>query len=131
EGEVGVQIIPENQEHAFNFDLLDPTKLIHEEIIPINIIGNMVLNKNSDNFFVETEQVCFHLGNVVPGIDFTNDSLLQGRLFSYTDTQLFRLGSPNFHEIPINRTLNAMHNNQRDGYMRQEVNIGIVNYHPN
>ena len=131
EWELGVQIIPENQEHAFNFDLLDPTKLIPEEIIPITIIGKMVLNKNPDNFFAETEQVAFHPGHVVPGIDFTNDPLLQGRLFSYTDTQLFRLGSPNFHEIPINRTLNAMHNNQRDGYMRQEVNIGKVNYHPN
>lgn len=131
EWELGVQIIPENQEHAFNFDLLDPTKLIPEEIIPITIIGKMVLNKNPDNFFAETEQVAFHPGHVVPGIDFTNDPLLQGRLFSYTDTQLFRLGSPNFHEIPINRTLNAMHNNQRDGYMRQEVNIGKVNYHRN
>lgn len=131
EWELGVQIIPENQEHAFDFDLLDPTKLIPEEIIPITIIGKMVLNKNPDNFFAETEQVAFHPGHVVPGIDFTNDPLLQGRLFSYTDTQLFRLGSPNFHEIPINRTLNAMHNNQRDGYMRQEVNIGKVNYHPN
>lgn len=126
-----MQIIPENQEHAFDFDLLDPTKLIPEEIIPITIIGKMVLNKNPDNFFAETEQVAFHPGHVVPGIDFTNDPLLQGRLFSYTDTQLFRLGSPNFHEIPINRTLNAMHNNQRDGYMHQEVNIGKVNYHPN
>src|SRR5690554_1715957 len=131
EWELGVQIIPENQEHAFDFDLLDPTKLIPEEIIPITIIGKMVLNKNPDNFFAETEQVAFHPGHVVPGIDFTNDPLLQGRLCSYTDTQLFRLGSPNFHEIPINRSIAPIHNNQRDGYMRQAINPGRVSYHPN
>ncbi|WP_395045993.1 catalase [Flavobacterium sp.] len=91
----------------------------------------MVLNKNPDNFFAETEQVAFHPGHVVPGINFTNDPLLQGRIFSYTDTQLSRLGSPNFHEIPINRSVAPMHNNQREGQMRQEINTGRVSYHPN
>jgi catalase len=131
EWELGVQIIPEADEHNFEFDLLDPTKLVPEELVPVTIIGRMVLDKNPDNFFAETEQVAFHPGHVVPGIDFTNDPLLQGRLFSYTDTQLSRLGSPNFHEIPINRTVAPMHNNQRDGHMRQEVNTGRVAYHPN
>ena len=131
EWELGVQLIPEADEHKYKFDLLDPTKLIPEELVPVTIIGRMVLNKNPDNFFAETEQVAFHPGHVVPGIDFTNDPLLQGRLFSYTDTQLSRLGSPNFHEIPINRTVAPMHNNQRDGHMRQEIATGRVSYHPN
>lgn len=131
EWELGVQIIPEADEHQFDFDILDPTKLVPEETVPVTIIGKMVLNRNTDNFFAETEQVAFHPGHVVPGIDFTNDPLLQGRLFSYTDTQLSRLGSPNFHEIPINRTIAPMHNNQRDGHMRQEINVGRVSYHPN
>ncbi len=131
EWELGVQIVPEADEHKFDFDLLDPTKLIPEELVPVQKIGKMVLNKNPDNFFAETEQVAFHPGHLVPGIDFTNDPLLQGRLFSYTDTQLSRLGSPNFHEIPINRPINPMHNNQRDGHMRQEINVGRVSYHPN
>jgi catalase len=99
----GVQIVPEEDEHKFGFDLLDPTKLIPEELVPVKIIGRMTLNRNPDNFFAETEQVAFHPGHIVSGIDFTNDPLLQGRLFSYTDTQLIRLGGPNFHEIPINR----------------------------
>ncbi|WP_309640269.1 catalase [Flavobacterium sp.] len=131
EWELGVQLIPEADEHRYDFDLLDPTKLVPEELVPVTIIGRMVLNKNPDNFFAETEQVAFHPGHVVPGIDFTNDPLLQGRLFSYTDTQLSRLGSPNFHEIPINRTIAPMHNNQREGHMRQEINVGRVSYHPN
>lgn len=131
EWELGVQLIPEADEHKFKFDLLDPTKLVPEEQVPVTVVGRMVLNKNPDNFFAETEQVAFHPGHVVPGIDFTNDPLLQGRLFSYTDTQLSRLGSPNFHEIPINRTVAPMHNNQRDGHMRQEIPLGRVSYHPN
>lgn len=131
EWELGVQLIPEADEYNFSFDLLDPTKLIPEEEVPVRIIGKMVLNRNPENFFAETEQVAFHPGHLVPGIDFTNDPLLQGRLFSYTDTQLSRLGSPNFHEIPINRTIAPMHNNQRDGHMRQEINSGRVSYHPN
>lgn len=131
EWELGVQIVPEADEHKFNFDLLDPTKIIPEELVPVTKIGRMVLNRNPDNFFAETEQVAFHPGHLVPGIDFTNDPLLQGRLFSYTDTQLSRLGSPNFHEIPINRPIAPMHNNQRDGHMRQEINVGRVSYSPN
>jgi catalase len=131
EWELGVQLIPEADEHKYKFDLLDPTKLVPEELVPVTIIGRMVLNRNPDNFFAETEQAAFHPGHVVPGIDFTNDPLLQGRLFSYTDTQLSRLGSPNFHEIPINRTVTPMHNNQRDGHMRQEIAAGRVSYHPN
>ena len=131
EWELGVQIIPEADEHKYNFDLLDPTKLVPEELVPVTIVGRMVLNRNPDNFFAETEQVAFHPGHVVPGIDFSNDPLLQGRLFSYTDTQLSRLGSPNFHEIPINRPVAPMHNNQRDGHMRQEIPKGRVSYHPN
>ncbi|MEO8516016.1 MAG: catalase, partial [Flavobacterium sp.] len=101
EWDLGVQIISESDEHKYDFDLLDPTKLIPEELVPVTIIGTLTLNKNPDNFFAETEQAAFHPGHIVPGIDFTNDPLLQGRLFSYTDTQLSRLGSPNFHEIPI------------------------------
>ena len=131
EWELGVQIVPEADEHKFNFDLLDPTKIIPEELVPVTKIGRMVLNRNPDNFFAETEQVAFHPGHLVPGIDFSNDPLLQGRLFSYTDTQLSRLGSPNFHEIPINRPVAPMHNNQRDGHMRQEINVGRSSYSPN
>ncbi len=131
EWELGVQIVAEEDEHKFDFDLLDPTKLIPEELVPVVPIGKMTLNRNPDNFFAETEQVAFHLGNIVPGIDFTNDPLLQGRLFSYTDTQLIRLGGPNFQEIPINRPVVSVHNNQRDGHMRQTINKGKANYHPN
>ncbi len=131
EWEFGVQIVPEADEHKFEFDLLDPTKLIPEELVPVQRIGKMTLNRNPDNFFAETEQVAFHPGHLVPGIDFTNDPLLQGRLFSYTDTQLSRLGSPNFHEIPINRSVNTVHNNQRDGHMRQQINQDKTSYQPN
>jgi catalase len=131
EWEFGVQIVEEKDEHSFDFDLLDPTKIIPEEIVPVQRIGKLTLNRNPDNFFAETEQVAFHVGNVVPGIDFTNDPLMQGRLFSYTDTQLIRLGGPNFHEIPINRPVAPVHNNQRDGFMRQTINRGQTSYEPN
>jgi len=131
EWELGVQIIPQEDEHKFPFDLLDPTKMIPEEMVPVEIIGKMTLNRNPDNFFAETEQVAFHPGHVVPGIDFTNDPLLQGRLFSYTDTQLSRLGGPNFHEIPINRAIPEVTNNQRDGIHRMQIPKGKVSYHPN
>ena len=131
EWELGIQVVEEKDEHKYPFDLLDPTKLIPEELVPVQRIGKMVLNRNTDNFFAETEQVAFHPGHLVPGIDFTNDPLLQGRLFSYTDTQLSRLGSPNFHEIPINRSINTVHNNQRDGHMRQQINKDLTSYHPN
>ncbi len=131
EWEFGVQIVEEKDEFKFDFDLLDPTKLIPEELVPVRRIGKLTLNRNPDNFFAETEQVAFHPGHIVPGIDFTNDPLLQGRLFSYTDTQLSRLGSPNFHEIPINRSIAPIHNNQRDGHMRQTINVGKTSYDPN
>ncbi|MFC2949040.1 catalase [Virgibacillus sediminis] len=131
EWEFGVQIIDEEDEHKFDFDILDATKIWPEEDVPVRIIGKMTLNRNVDNVFAETEQAAFHPGHVVPGIDFTNDPLLQGRLFSYTDTQLLRLGGPNFHEIPINRPVCPFHNNQRDGFMRQTINKGQVSYHKN
>ncbi len=131
EWELGVQIVPEADEHKFHFDLLDATKLIPESMVPVQIIGKLTLNRNPDNYFAETEQIAFHPGHLVPGIDFSNDPLLQGRLFSYTDTQLSRLGGPNFHEIPINRPIAPVHNNQRDGHMRQTIVKGRVSYEPN
>ncbi len=131
EWELGVQIIPEADEHNYEFDLLDSTKLIPEEIVPVRRIGKMTLNRNPDNFFAETEQVAFNPGHLIPGIDITNDPLLQGRLFSYTDTQLSRLGTHNFQELPINRPIAPVHNNQRDGHMRHTINTGRVNYEPN
>ena len=131
EWELGLQIIEEADEHKFAFDLLDPTKIVPEEQVPVERVGRLVLDRNPENFFAETEQVAFHPGHVVPGIEFSDDPLLQGRLFSYTDTQLTRLGGPNFHEIPINRPLAPMHNNQRDGHMRQNINVGRAAYHPN
>lgn len=131
EWELGVQLIPVEDEFKFSFDILDATKIWPEEEIPVRILGKMTLNKNVDNFFAETEQAAFHVGHVVPGIDFSNDPLLQGRLFSYTDTQLIRLGGPNFHELPINKPICPFHNNQRDGYGRQTINVGQVSYHKN
>jgi len=131
EWELGVQIVEEKDELSFPFDLLDATKIIPEELVPVRRIGRLTLNRNVENFFAETEQVAFHTGNIVPGIDSTNDPLLQGRLFSYLDTQLLRLGGPNFHEIPINRPVAPVHNNQRDGFMRQTINRGQTSYDPN
>ena len=130
EWELGVQIVEEEDEFKFDFDLLDATKLIPEELVPIRLIGKMTLNRNTDNYFAETEQVAFHTGHVVPGIDFSNDPLLQGRLHSYLDTQLRRVG-PNFAELPINRPLTPVHNNQRDGMGRTTINKGRVSYFPN
>ncbi len=131
EFELGVQIIPEADEHKFDFDILDSTKLIPEELVPVRPVGKMVLNRNPDNFFAETEQVAFQPSNVVPGIDFSDDPLLQGRLFSYHDTQLHRLGSPNFANLPINRPVCPFHNNQQDGRMQMEIKTSRVNYSPN
>ena len=131
EWELGIQVVPEKDEHKFEFDLLDPTKLIPEELVPVQRIGKMTLNRNPENFFAETEQVAFLPGHIVPGIDFTNDPLLQGRLFSYRDTQLSRLGSPNFHQIPINRPVGKAHNNQRDGHMQMDIPKGQGAYFPN
>ncbi|NIF36460.1 catalase HPII [Enterobacter sp. Tr-810] len=131
EYELGLQLIPEEDEFKFDFDLLDPTKLIPEELVPVQLVGKMVLNRNPDNFFAENEQAAFHPGHIVPGLDFTHDPLLQGRLFSYTDTQISRLGGPNFHEIPINRPTCPYHNFQRDGMHRQDIDTNPANYEPN
>ncbi|MCC5911924.1 MAG: catalase [Clostridiaceae bacterium] len=131
EYELGVQMLEEEEEFNFDFDILDPTKFWPEELIPVKPIGKMILNRNVENFFAETEQAAFHPGHIVPGIDFSNDPLLQGRLFSYLDTQLIRLGGPNFHEIPINRPVAPIHNNQRDGYHRMTIDRGAVSYSPN
>ncbi|MGY3112443.1 catalase [Pantoea eucalypti] len=131
EYELGLQLIPEEDEFKFDFDILDATKLIPEALVPVEIVGKMVLNRNPDNFFAETEQVAFHPGHIVPGLDFSNDPLLQGRLFSYTDTQISRLGGPNFHEIPINRPTCPYHNFQRQGMHRQDIDTNPANYEPN
>ncbi|GAA5188290.1 catalase [Rugosimonospora acidiphila] len=131
EYELGLQFIPEDREFDFDWDLLDPTKIIPEELVPVTPVGKLVLNRNPDNFFAETEQVAFCVGNVVPGIDFTDDPLLQARLFSYLDTQLTRLGGPNFAQLPVNRPLAPVHHHQQDGFGQHEIPMGEGNYHPN
>ncbi|MDB4957960.1 MAG: Catalase [Myxococcales bacterium] len=131
EYELSIQAIPEDEADDLDFDILDPTKLIPEELYPLVPIGNMILDRWPDNFFAETEQAAFHPGHIVPGIEFSDDPLLQGRIFSYTDTQLKRLGGPNFHEIAINRPKCPMHNFQRDGMARMEIDRGRVSYEPN
>jgi catalase len=131
EWQLSFQLFTEEQAAGFDFDVLDPTKLVPEELVPLTPVGRMVLDRNPDNFFAETEQVAFCPANVVPGIDFSDDPLLQGRLFSYLDTQLSRLGGPNFHELPINAPKCPMHNFQRDGHMRTTVAKGRVAYEPN
>ncbi|HEX4456489.1 MAG TPA: catalase [Polyangia bacterium] len=131
EFELGVQIFSEQQAEKFSFDVLDATKIVPEELIPVQPIGRMVLNRNPDNFFAETEQVAFCTSHVVPGIDFSNDPLLAGRLHSYQDTQISRLGGPNFHELPINASVSEVHNNQRDGMHRQAIHRGRAAYEPN
>jgi catalase len=130
EWEFAVQLFTEEQADAFPFDHLDPTKLIPEELVPLQVIGRMVLDRWPDNFFAETEQVAFCPANIIPGIDFSNDPLLQGRLFSYLDTQLIRLGGPNFHQIPINAPKCPFANQQRDGHMQMDTPKGRVNYEP-
>ncbi|WP_216205435.1 catalase [Amycolatopsis aidingensis] len=131
EYELGVQLVDEADEFAFDFDLLDPTKIIPEEQVPVRPVGRMVLDRNPDNFFAETEQIAFHTANVVPGIDFTNDPLLQARNFSYLDTQLIRLGGPNFAQLPVNRPIAPVHTNQRDGYGQQDIHKGQTSYFKN
>ncbi|WP_437807501.1 catalase [Sorangium sp. So ce1078] len=131
EYELGVQIIEEEDEFAFDFDLLDATKIVPEELVPVRRVGKLTLNRNPDNFFAETEQSAFHLSNIVPGIDFTDDPLLATRLFSYLDTQVYRLGSPNFAQIPINRPLVPVRNQHQEGFMQQRIKVGRVNYLPN
>lgn len=131
EWELGLQIFTEEEADGFSFDVLDATKIVPEELIPVRPVGRMVLNRNPDNFFAETEQVAFCTAHLVPGLDFSNDPLLAGRIHSYVDTQLSRLGGPNFHEIPINSAIAPVHNNQRDGLHRQAVHRGRVAYEPN
>jgi catalase len=130
EWEFCLQTFSQTEADSFDFDVLDPTKLVPEELVPLRVVGRMVLNRNPDNFFAETEQVAYCTANVVPGIDFTNDPLMQGRLFSYQDTQLTRLGGPNFHQIPINQPKCPFHNLQRDGHMQMMTPKGQVNYEP-
>src|SRR6187431_552491 len=131
EYELGLQIFTEEQADGFTFDVLDATKIVPEELVPIVPVGRLVLNRNPDNFFAETEQVAFCVAHVVPGIDFSNDPLLAGRIHSYVDTQISRLGGPNFHEIPINTPVAQVHNNQREGMHRQAIHRGRVAYEPN
>jgi catalase len=129
--ELALQLFSEEQAEQFEFDVLDATKIVPEELAPLTPVGKLTLNRNPDNFFAETEQVAFCTAHVVPGIDFSNDPLLQGRLLSYLDTQISRLGGPNFHEIPINAPLAAVQNNQRDGMHRQALHRGRASYEPN
>ena len=131
EYEFGVQLVSEADAAKFDFDLLDATKIIPEDLVPVERVGRLILNRIPDNFFAEVEQVAFMTTNIVPGIDFTDDPLLQGRNFSYLDTQLKRLGSPNWPELPINQPINRVSNNQRDGHMRSTINRGRVSYEPN
>jgi len=131
EWELGLQLFSEDDADRFDFDILDPTKLIPEELVPVRRVGKMVLERNPDSYFSETEQVAFCVSHVVPGIDFSNDPLLQGRIFSYLDTQLSRLGGPNFHQIPINRPVCPFHNNQRDGMHQMGIPVGRTSYDPN
>jgi catalase len=131
EWELGFQMFSEKQAEAFSFDVLDATKIVPEELVPITPVGKLVLDRNPDNFFAETEQVAFCAAHIVPGLDFSNDPLLAGRIHSYVDTQISRLGGPNFHEIPINAPIAQAHNNQRDGMHRQAINRGRVAYEPN
>jgi len=131
EWELGLQLFGDKEADAFGFDILDSTKLIPEELVPVRRIGKMVLDRNPDSYFAETEQVAFCTSHLVAGIGFTNDPLLQGRNFSYLDTQLSRLGGPNFHEIPINRPICPFSNGQRDGLHRMTIDVGNASYSPN
>jgi catalase len=132
EWELGVQTFPDTEDQMFEgIDLLDPTKFVPEELAPVQPIGLMTLNRNPVNFFAETEQVAFHPGHLVPGIDVTNDPLLQARLFSYLDTQISRLGGPNFSQIPINRPHAPVNDMLRDGMHQTAVHAGVAPYRPN
>nr|2XF2_A Chain A, CATALASE [Penicillium janthinellum]2XF2_E Chain E, CATALASE [Penicillium janthinellum] len=131
EWELGVQIMQEQDQLKFGFDLLDPTKIVPEELVPVTILGKMQLNRNPMNYFAETEQVMFQPGHIVRGVDFTEDPLLQGRLFSYLDTQLNRHGGPNFEQLPINRPRAPIHNNNRDGAGQMFIPLDPNAYSPN
>lgn len=130
--ELGLQVMPDSEDEMFEgIDLLDPTKLVPEEFAPVRAVGRLTLDRNPENYFAETEQVAFHPGHLVPGIDVTNDPLLQGRLFSYLDTQLTRLGGPNFSELPINRPRCPVNDMFRDGMHQTAVHQGVAPYKPN
>ena len=130
--DLGVQVFPDTEDEMFEgIDLLDPTKIVPEELAPVQVIGTMTLDANPTNFFAETEQVAFHPGHLVPGVDITNDRLLQARLFSYLDTQITRLGGPNFDQIPINRPHAPVNDMLRDGFHQDGVHTGVAPYHPN
>ncbi|MFC5731774.1 catalase [Cytobacillus gottheilii] len=129
--ELGVQMIAEEDEFKFDFDVIDPTKVWPEEIIPVEKIGKMTLNRNVDNFFAETEQVAFDVTNLVPGINFSNDPILQGRTFTYKITQQHRLGGSNYPDLPINKSICPFHNNQRDSFNRYRIDVDQVNYFRN
>ncbi|KAH0846206.1 Catalase B [Fonsecaea pedrosoi] len=131
EWELGVQIMDEADELSFGFDLLDPTKIVPEEIVPVTILGKMTLNQNPRNYFAETEQIMFQPGHIVRGVDFTEDPLLQGRIYSYLDTQLNRHGGPNFEQLPINRPRIPIHNNNRDGAAQNYIPLNVNAYTPN
>jgi catalase len=131
EWDLQVQLFSEEDAEQWSFDVLDSTKIVPEELVPLRTVGRLVLDRNPDNFFAETEQIAFCTQHVIPGIDFTNDPLLQGRNFSYLDTQLLRLGGPNFAQIPINAPIAEVHNNQRDGFHQHQVHRGRANYEPN
>jgi catalase len=131
EWELGLQIFDQETADRFEFDVLDATKIIPEEFVPLQMVGKMVLDRNPDNFFAETEQVAFCPSHLVPGLDFSEDPLLQGRLFSYLDTQLSRLGGPNFHQLPVNAPKCPFHNLQRDGIHQMSLQKGRVSYEPN
>ncbi|WP_288832992.1 catalase [uncultured Corynebacterium sp.] len=132
EWDLGIQVFPDTKEQMFEgIDLLDPTKIVPEELAPVEIIGTLTLNKNPGNYFEETEQVAFHPGHLVPGIDVTNDPLLQARLFSYLDTQISRLGGPNFSQLPVNRPHAPVNDNFRDGMYQQGAHTGVAPYKPN
>lgn len=131
EYELGVQLISMEDEFKFDFDVLDPAKFWPEEVVPVQLIGKMTLNRNVDNEFAELEQVAFNPANVVPGIDFSNDPVLQGRLIAYQSAQYHRLGSANFQDLPINRPLCPFRNNTRQGFMRYRIDVDQVNYHHN
>ncbi|KAI8362727.1 catalase-like domain-containing protein [Choanephora cucurbitarum] len=131
EWEWGVQLVKESEAEKFNFSILDATKIIPESLVPFKPMGRLVLNRNPDNYFAETEQVTFHLGHIVRGIGFSNDPLLHSRLFSYVDTQINRMSSVNYMQLPINRPIVPVHNNQRDGFMQSQIHKGKVAYSPN
>ena len=132
EWELGIQVFPDTPEETFaGIDLLDPTKIVPEELAPVQRVGRLTLNRTPTNFFAETEQVAFHLGHLPPGIDVTNDPLLQGRLFSYVDTQLTRLGGPNYTQIPVNRPHAPVNDMLRDGFHQHAVHAGVAPYRPN